>query len=100
MNADFMKNLRDQVMNENSDEERIANITSLITCGFEGGGDNQRTLERFWDHILVNVNDFLAPLSEEERNNLPNGVMRRLGDAKAAAEAYAEEAKRACGVRS
>ena len=99
MNENFMNQLREQVTG-GADEERIANITSLITCGFEVGGDNQRTLERFWQMIIANVDDFLKPFSEEEQENLPNGVLCRLTQAKSAAEAYAEKVKANYGVRS
>lgn len=90
----IISNLRDQVMDPKTSEERISSITSFLTCGYEVGGDNENTIERFFSHMISQIDEFLQPLSDEEKEALPNGVMRRLTDARNEAEAYAEKVRK------
>lgn len=84
---------REQIMNPSTSAERVATMTNLITCGFECGGNNERALDRYWEQVIKNVDEFYAPLDRRARHSLPNGVNTRLNWARNEARRKGEEIK-------
>ena len=74
----LMDDARTQIMDPKSDVQRIADWTNLITCGYECGGKNQRTIEQNCLQIIENVEAFYSTLSDAEIEALPDGVNTRL----------------------
>ncbi len=93
----LMGELRKQVLDPKVSPERVADITSLVTCGYVCGGDNEKTIEQYWSEIIRNVDLFLYALKHDERAAMPNGVLRRCDDAYAEALAYREKEMSARG---
>ena len=94
----FVDNLRNQVLDPRTDEERISNITSLLTAGYCFGCDNKKTIERHYATIIAYVEEFLQPLTDEQKGKLPNGVKDRPEAAKKEAEEYRDKLAAMYGV--
>ncbi len=75
-------------MTPGADAKDVANITSLITCGYSFGSDNSKIIERFYGLIIDQVNEFLEGLTAKQKMRLPNGVMNRLTTARKEALEY------------
>ena len=80
--------MRARVLDPQATEEDIANVTSLLSGGYEFGADNSDAIARFYDSIIKNVDEFLGPLSASQRLGLPNGVLKRLTSARSEALEY------------
>ena len=84
----FIDDLRARVLDPQATEEDIANVTSLLSGGYEFGADNSDAIARFYGSIIENVDEFLGPLSASQRLGLPNGVLNRLTTARREALEY------------